>query len=274
MEILLHPVTKRQLEATRSNLPQSLLLAGKSGVGLYSIALFLAGKEHASTLQPKNAKGEIDSKVGTIGIEAIRELYEQTRTKQTTRRVVVLDNAERMSKGAQAAFLKLLEEPNASTHFILTSHQPSQLLATIRSRVRQLTVQPLTDTQTQEFIARQHGIADKKKVQLQFIAPGLPAEIFRLIADDAYFDTKAKIILDARTLLQADTYQKLRIAYAYRSDRESALLLIDGAMTILNHTLRTKPQQGLVQQLEQFLRAKERITANQSIALNLAQIVL
>lgn len=274
MAIQLHPITKRHLEAIVNALPQSLLLIGESGVGLQTIALFLAGKEHASTLQPKNTKGEIDLRTGTIGIEAIRDLYSQTRTKHNIRRVVVIDNAERMSKGAQAAFLKLLEEPNASTHFILTSHRPSQLLATIRSRTQHINVQPLTTSQTQEFIAKQYLKDDKKKAQLQFIAPGRPAEILRLLADDEYFDSQAKIILDARAFLQADTYQKMRIIHAYRADREKALLLLEGAMTILNHTLETKPQQGLVQQLGQLLEAKERIAANQSITLNLAQIVL
>lgn len=274
MDIQLHPVTKRQIEATVSDLPQSLLLTGKQGVGLRTIATFIAGKELATILEPKNAKGEVDPKVGTISIEVIRDLYSQTRTKQHARRIIIIDNAERMSRGAQAAFLKLLEEPNVSTHFILTSHQPSILLATIRSRLQQTSVQPLTSAQTQKFITAQRVTDEKKKTQLQFIAPGLPAELLRLLADDTYFDAQAKIILDARTFLQADTYQKLRIIHAYRSDREAALLLIEGAMTILNHTLQAKPQQGLVQQLGQLLEAKERISANQSIALNLAQIVL
>ena len=274
MELLLHPVTKHQLDAIMHELPQSLLLTGKEGVGLQTIALFIAQRDHSATLRPKNTKGEVDTKAGTIGVEAIRELYDQTRTKQGTRRIIIIDDAERMSRGAQAAFLKLLEEPNASTHFILTSHHHSQLLATVRSRVQELTVQPLTDTQTKELIGTLPNIHDKKKAQLQFIAPGLPAELFRLIADNTYFDSKAKIILDARTYLQAGTYQKLRIIHTYRSDREGAISLIDGIMAILHHTLHTKPRQELVRQLDHLLEARERITANQSIALNLAQIVL
>lgn len=274
MELWLHPATKRQLDAVIDRLPQSLLFTGKEGVGLHTIALFIAAREHLATLQPKNAKGEVDTNTGTITIEEIRELYNQTRTKQGTRKIIIIDNAERMSKGAQAAFLKLLEEPNTSTHFILTSHYPSQLLATIRSRVQELIVQPLTNAQTKELIGALHGANDKKKAQLQFIAPGLPAELVRLVADDAYFDSKAKIISDARTFLQNDTYQKLRIIHSYRSDREGALLLIDGLMTIINYTLYAKPQQGLVEQLDKLLGAKERIAANQSIVLNLAQIVL
>jgi DNA polymerase-3 subunit delta' len=274
MSLQLNPVTKLQIEATVRNLPQSLLLSGKRGVGLGTIAAFIAGKELATHIQPKNVKGDNDPKTGTISIEIIRELYSQTRTIHKGRRIIIIDDAERMSRGAQAAFLKLLEEPSPSTYFILTSHQPSMLLATIRSRLQQLRIQPLTSTQMVAFIQSQNKADDKKKSQLQFIAPGLPAEIIRLLNDTAYFEAKAKIITDARTFLQAEPYQKLRIAHAYRTSREDTLSLLDGAIAILKHTLSTKPSQGLVAQLERVLETQERISANQSIPLNLAQIVL
>lgn len=272
--VLLHPVTKRQLEVIGNNLPQSLLLTGNYGVGLYTIAAFMADKELAATIQPKNTKGEVSPKAGTISVETIRQLYEQTRTKHSTKRVIIIDDAERMSRGAQAAFLKLLEEPNASTYFILTSHEPNTLLATIHSRVQHVAVQPLTASQTDEFITSQNVTDPKKKIQLQFIAPGLPAELARLLSNTSYFEDKAKVISDARTFLQADQYQKLRIIHQYRSNREEALLMLDGAMTIVKHTLISKPQYNLIVQLKQLLEAKERIASNQSIALQLAQIVL
>ena len=273
-DVLLHPVTKRQLEAIGNDLPQSLLLTGNYGVGLYTIAASMVGKELTATIRPKNAKDEISPKAGTISVETIRQLYEQTRTKHTAKRVIIIDDAERMSRGAQAAFLKLLEEPNASTYFILTSHEPNTMLATIHSRVQHIVIQPLTTTQTDEFITSQNVADAKKKIQLQFIAPGLPAELVRLLSDTNYFEDKAKVIGDARTFLQADQYQKLRIINSYRSNREEALLMLDGAMTIVKHTLVSKPQQSLIVQLKQLLEAKERIVANQSIVLQLARIVL
>lgn len=273
-DVSLHPVTKRQLEAIGNDLPQSLLLTGNYGVGLYTIAASMAGKELTATIQPKNAKDEISPKAGTISVATIRQLYEQTRTKHTAKRVIIIDDAERMSRGAQAAFLKLLEEPNASTYFILTSHEPNTMLPTIHSRVQHVTVQPLTTIQTDEFITSQNVADAKKKIQLQFIAPGLPAELTRLLSDTSYFEDKAKVISDARTFLQADQYQKLRIINSYRSNREEALLMLDGAMTIVKHTLVSKPQHSLIVQLKQLLEAKERIVANQSIALQLARIVL
>lgn len=52
------------------------------------------------------------------------------------RRVVVVDQADRMNPNAQNAFLKALEEPPASTTIVLLAASPEALLETVRSRCR------------------------------------------------------------------------------------------------------------------------------------------
>lgn len=272
MHLELHPSAKKQLIALSKDLPQSLLLHGKSGVGLGTIARFLAGDELAEILQPTDTKG-ILSPTGNIGVEEIRKLYDQTKTKHDKRRIVIIDDAERMTKSAQAAFLKLLEEPTDATHFVLTAHDPGQLLSTIRSRLQEVPILPLPNKDSSSFIASL-VTDEKKRLQLHFMAAGLPAEIIRILASDTYFEQKARIIMDARTFLQADTYQKLRIVHAYRTNRDEALQLLDGAMAIMKHTLTSKPQHTLIHQIEQLLAAKEQISSNGNIALTLTQIVL
>jgi DNA polymerase-3 subunit delta' len=59
-------------------------------------------------------------------------------------RVVVIDAAEDMGRSSANAILKALEEPPAQSVFLLVSHAPGQVLPTIRSRCRRLTLQPLT----------------------------------------------------------------------------------------------------------------------------------
>ena len=273
-EPLLHATSALYLDAMKKNLPQSVLLAGEKGVGLETIARWVANKELTDIIKPKNTKGDTDPQTGTISVETIRLLYDATRSKRTTRQIIIIDDAERMSRGAQSAFLKLLEEPNPHTYFILTSHSPEALLATIRSRLQQVTIQPLSDAQSQKF-TRNLGVKDAvKQTQLSFIAAGLPAELTRLINDDDYFQDQAKLVGDARDFLQAAPYKKFLIIQKYRSDREGALQLLDRSLSILRRSMQAKPQPQLVKQLESFLTARESIAANQSIALQLGQLVL
>ena len=53
-------------------------------------------------------------------------------------RVIVIDAADDLESEAANALLKMLEEPPASTLFLLVSHNPGRLLPTIRSRCRRL----------------------------------------------------------------------------------------------------------------------------------------
>jgi len=272
--VVVHPITQKRLDILVRDLPQSVLISGERGVGLYTIARMITGSDFVGELRPQDAKEHTDNENGTIRVEMIRSLYDHTRAKHTTRQVVIIDDADRMSSGAQAAFLKLLEEPNSQISFILTSHSPQKLLPTIRSRVQHTNIQSVTGVQTAEFIASL-GVSDPtRKAQLCFIADGLPAEIQRLIGDEEYFQSRAKIIGDARTFLQASRYDKMVIIQKYRSDRTEALRLIDSMMQILRRSISANPKQPLILQLEKLLETREKISANHNIALQLARFVI
>ncbi|HSW78186.1 MAG TPA: AAA family ATPase [Candidatus Chromulinivoraceae bacterium] len=273
-ELIIHPVSRRTLSSLANNLPQSILICGERGVGLYTIARALAGNHIAAELFPKDVKDNRDSESGTLTVEMIRRLYEQTRSKRVTDQVIIIDDADRMSHGAQSAFLKLLEEPGSHVKFILTSHQPEKLLTTIRSRLQQTTIQPITAEQTLTIIADLGVTEQVKRIQLRYIAEGLPAELTRLASDEGQFNAWANVISDARDFLQADAYKRSLIVQKYRSDRPAALRLLECAIKILRKTLSAKPQLSMVVQLELLLDLRDRVAGNQSIALQLMQFVL
>lgn len=54
------------------------------------------------------------------------------------RRVIIIDDAHKLTEEAENAFLKSLEEPPAGTHFILVTSEPLSLLPTTLSRCAQI----------------------------------------------------------------------------------------------------------------------------------------
>ena len=62
-------------------------------------------------------------------------------------RVCVVDSADDLNASAANALLKVLEEPPARAIFLIIAHQPGQVLPTIRSRCRKLTLRPLAETE-------------------------------------------------------------------------------------------------------------------------------
>lgn len=97
------------------------------------------------------------------------------------RRVVIIDSADEMNRSAANGILKLLEEPPAKVTFLIISHQPADLLPTIRSRCRDLRLAPLSPADLSDALT-QAGAAIEAgdREGLAQLAGGSVGEAFRL----------------------------------------------------------------------------------------------
>lgn len=98
-------------------------------------------------LMKEKKKGEEGSLARNITVDQIRGLshFLHLAPSMARRRIVIIDTADELERGAANALLKNLEEPPRDTIFLLISHAPGRLLPTIRSRCRLLNFQPLSD---------------------------------------------------------------------------------------------------------------------------------
>ena len=221
-----------QLEGLKRSLPHALLLTGPEGVGLSTIARALSEERQLLRV----VRPELLTKTSTIpqiGVETVRELYNETKGKSNAAQTIIIDDGDKMTPAAQNSFLKLLEEPTATVHFILTSHRPEKLLPTVRSRVQTYYLPPLTERETMDFLA-DATLDEKKRQQLLFVAQGLPAELVRLQEDETYFASTAERMKKARQLLEADSYGRIALLSSSKMDRSEALELIKAALSLLS----------------------------------------
>ncbi len=178
--IELHSSVWEQLRARRRQLPHALLLTGQRGIGKFALARsfaasllcenltaageacgaclacgWLAQGNHPDLrlLQPNAMiaeaaeSGELDEAgkkkpSQQITIDQVRALddFLHVGTHRHGARVVLLNPAEAMNRSTANALLKSLEEPIASTLFLLISSEPHRLLPTIRSRCQVMPV--------------------------------------------------------------------------------------------------------------------------------------
>lgn len=270
-KLIFEPTAKRQLDALAANLPQSLLLTGSDGVGLLAAAKYVAG-DAAAIIQPTDKDGNVSAS-GSIKLDSILQLRQQSRGRTTGRVVFIIDDADRMNHRAQNAFLKLLEEPAPQIHFILTSHAPHLLLATILSRVERLGIKQISPEQTQQ-IMRQLKISDPQvEQQLLFLASGRPAALTRLAKNPTELEKIGQIVRDAQQFIRAPGYERAVIAARY-TDRSSALQFLSHCLTILSNNLRRNPSRKLVRQSEQIVETYQRIAANGNVRLQLIALAV
>lgn len=279
-ELVLHPHTRQLTENLIEHLPHGLIIEGPRGVGVLGVARAIAQSVGSPDLiihPKKKVKGEavIDHNEGSVLIDDIRLLYEQTRTRQPGKHVYIIDTGEKtMTISAQNAFLKLLEEPRTGLHFIIVTHQFDQLLPTIVSRSQRLTLLPVTDEQTMGLI-ESLGVSDAtKKARMAFVGRGLPALIKRLAEDDTLYDSRVAIMSDAKTIITGTPGDKLAVIHRYKDNRAGALTLMDDVNYQLRTILKTQPDERYVSDIARHLETRSRIAAGGNIRLQLAADVL
>lgn len=133
---------------------QSLLFYGESGVGKTTMARIVAMRLNCSSKQfvseehcgicancvevVKSSHGdvlEIDA-ADTRGIDTIRELKSNLSFAPMfgKYKVLILDEAQGLTKEAQGSLLKVLEKPPENVCIILCSTEPNKILKTVRNR--------------------------------------------------------------------------------------------------------------------------------------------
>lgn len=275
MSPLIHPESKRILEAVLNQRPHALLLTGAHGIGLATIAEAYCRNDTAQVVTVLPEKDEkIDLEKGAITIQSIRRLYDLTRTIEPSGRTIIIDYAERMAIPAQNAFLKLLEEPTDATRFILLTHQPELLLPTITSRSQRVDLRPVSREQS-EALLDEHKVKDAtKRTQLLFIAEGLPAELTRLATDEVRFESRAAIVKDARAFVTGSTYDRLTIAKKYKDSRSDAITLLEDALKQLQRTLASTGDASALRMMTRLETLHKRITEQGNVRLQLSAAVM
>jgi DNA polymerase III subunit delta' len=184
----------------RGSLPPSLLFTGPEGVGKRLVATALAqalncvGRKAAVSPPFADGCGECPAcrriargthpdvvviepgDNGSIRIEPIREVIAAAayRPFEGRRRVVIVDGAERVTGDGQDALLKSLEEPPASSVFVLISSRPDTLVATIRSRCSRLRFGRLSAADVARLLVERHDYDDKEAYAAAAVADGSP----------------------------------------------------------------------------------------------------
>ena len=108
----------------------------------------------------------------SLGINAIRVLRESLSHQTFWRyRVVIVDEAERLTEEASAALLKTLEEPPDRTLFVLVSANPWAIHPTIRSRCQPLRFRLVSSSVILSAL-KAMGLPDEKASLLSRLARG------------------------------------------------------------------------------------------------------
>lgn len=87
--------------------------------------------------------GKFFSEIRVDEVRAMSGLFQQA-SRAGGYRICIIDTAEDLNTNSANALLKLIEEPPSRSLFLVLAHHPAQVLPTLRSRCRKLTLDPLS----------------------------------------------------------------------------------------------------------------------------------
>ncbi len=185
-DVIGHEGPKRKLRTALANetIGHAYLFVGDEGIGKRLMALrfaqALSCEAPPSTGQPDSCgrcracqqiasesypdllviQPEEDKANPQIKIDQVRDVerHMMYRPLFSSRKICLINDAERLTAGAANAFLKTLEDPPGHSLFILITSRPMKVLATVRSRCLTLRFFPASSSQVEGALALKQAL--------------------------------------------------------------------------------------------------------------------
>lgn len=296
--------------ATEDRPAHAYLFSGRQGIGKKTAAFEFARMvncpeffNHAETFEChtckrilSNAHPDIHLELpdrNLIRIDAVRKILSFLKYPpiEGQYRIVIIDEAHLMNRSAQNAMLKTLEEPPPNRMIILVSSQPSSLLQTVRSRLRQISFGPLSEEHLRTLLSREEKLTEHQiETALAMAAGSLerarlkssPENIqFRSSVISAIFEDKDTLYRDVMELSAEAGVEKskttdlleivssvIRDALVTNLGAESSLINSDYGSLIKRLSQNNSPSQ-LMRVYDEVLRASARLDLDVNLSRNL-----
>lgn len=136
-----------------------------------------------------------------ISIDQIRDLKEKISLSGFTNgyKIVIMVNAEEMTKEAANSFLKILEEPPRKSVIILLANKLNSIPETILSRCQTFKFSPVKKLEIAEVIKKEYKISQKEADEIAALAIGLPGRANKLLRNKEFFN---KFLADQNLLIK------------------------------------------------------------------------
>jgi len=169
-------------------------------------------------VQPKNE---------SIGIDTARKIkaYLSETPIASSKRMVIIDNAEALTLQAENALLKISEESPKGTLLIFIVASPEALLGTLASRLQKIYFGPVSDKDLEKLITKKDLSVTKKK-EFITMAGGSPGRLVELLED------KNGIEKIAEEILTASKETRKKLVKEYLDNEESPLALLDALLLV------------------------------------------
>lgn len=171
----------------------------------------------------------------SIGVDKIREMIRDIyiRPINSDKKVVIIENAHLLTKGAQNALLKVIEEPPGYAVFFLLCDNRSSMLETVVSRVNTISIPPLGIDYLREIVP---GCQEF----LYHYCQGNPGRLAQLCGDVEIQSLRDTACRAAMSLTSDDAYEIYAYTSSFEENRGAANIMMDMMLMFVRDAILTK----------------------------------
>lgn len=229
--IIGHAKAKERLDRrlAAGSVSGAYVFSGPEGVGKWSLALEFASRLNGSrkndrdilAIRPSREETKGIARRGSIGIESVRDLQAHLYLSAdgSGHRIAIIDEAETLTKAAQNALLKILEEPPLRSLAIMVTGDRSKLLPTIVSRCQTVGFSLLSDQE----IGRALEERGHDRPELVPLAFGRPGWAIRMAEDEAFLASMRESARDLDSVVGGDLNVGFDLAERMSKDRDGTI---------------------------------------------------
>lgn len=221
-----------------NRIPHAFLIEGLKGAGKKRIALELA-KGICCDSRIERPCGSCASciKAGhqshpdirlieedsSLKVDVIRDMQKEIQFKpyEGSRKVIIINSAEKMTIQAQNALLKTLEEPPAYATIILLANNGAGLLPTILSRCQLIKLVPAGKEVIQSYLQTEKGLSSEEARIIAAYSNGNIGRALKLQSDEEFREKRNTIIGLTRQLLDGKISELLERVGFFNDEKDS-----------------------------------------------------
>jgi DNA polymerase-3 subunit delta' len=200
----------------------------------------VGAQAHGNLLVLERTPGESGTLRTTIAVDDVRRTvsFFGSTAGEGGWRIAIVDAVDELNAAGANALLKILEEPPARAMFVLVSHAPGRVLATLRSRSRRLALRPLEAADVARAAASALG-HDTEEPELRAAAEAAEGSVARALSllDGTALTLRRRITDLLDKLPQVDQRALHGLAEALGNDAQSLAAFVDTVNAWLSQRL-------------------------------------
>lgn len=210
-----------------------------------------------------------ENRARSFPVEVVRQIRQDCAVlpNEGKKKIYCLSNVQNMTTEGLNAFLKTLEEPPAHSVFLLLCPSATQLPETVRSRLVQIPLQPLSWEQVEQITAKALPESDSKlRRQAALLSDGSAGLAMKLVQEEEFGQRAKQAQTICQSLIHRQEYQLAQVLAQLEKDGEGFLQVLQLTQRLLRIQLEQSspalPQKQEIRVLELLEQARLRLSGN------------